>query len=204
MQGVLGNRIGGEEGCKEFPARGVGWERAVTWVSKYSNVRGMSRTDLTPAQIVATGVRPSSVRSADTSMEISAPLCTPPIPVPPPSIPRQPLQEPGEDVIKIQRVESGVLIALWAGLCLPYPGAREVLPGATQVYGVHLMLVPSSVWHSLLQLATLEALRRYSPSATIHIHVGSILIQSLASPTLRSTTTHRHQQMKHSVAVLRA
>lgn len=54
---------------------------ADTCVSRNSRVRGMSRMDLAPAQITATGVRPSSVKSADTSIVVSAPLCTPPIPV---------------------------------------------------------------------------------------------------------------------------
>mmetsp|Transcript_4513 Transcript_4513/g.9709 ORF Transcript_4513/g.9709 Transcript_4513/m.9709 type:complete len:331 (+) Transcript_4513:397-1389(+) len=49
-------------------------------VSKYSSVRGMSRTDLAPAQMTATGVRASSVRSAEMSMLTSPPLCTPPMP----------------------------------------------------------------------------------------------------------------------------
>ena len=40
----------------------------------------MSRIDLTPAEITATSVRDSSVRSADTSIELSAPWCTPPSP----------------------------------------------------------------------------------------------------------------------------
>lgn len=38
-----------------------------TCVSRYSSVRGMSRIDLMPAQITATGVRESSTRSVDTS-----------------------------------------------------------------------------------------------------------------------------------------
>ena len=40
----------------------------------------MSRIDLTPALITATGVRESSVRSAERSIEVSAPRCTPPSP----------------------------------------------------------------------------------------------------------------------------
>ncbi len=51
-----------------------------TCVSRYSSVRGMSSTLLAPAQMTATGVLPSSVRSALTSMELSPPRCTPPMP----------------------------------------------------------------------------------------------------------------------------
>jgi hypothetical protein len=51
-----------------------------TCVSKYSSVRGMSSTDLTPAHTTATGVRPSSVRSAEMSKLLSPPRCTPPMP----------------------------------------------------------------------------------------------------------------------------
>ncbi len=40
----------------------------------------MSNIDLTPADITATGVLPNSVRSALTSIEVSAPRWTPPIP----------------------------------------------------------------------------------------------------------------------------
>ena len=54
-----------------------------TWVSSTSSVRGMSRMDFTPAHTTATGVRPSSVRSADTSMLASPPRCTPPMPARP-------------------------------------------------------------------------------------------------------------------------
>jgi hypothetical protein len=39
----------------------------------------MSSTDLAPAHTTATAVRPSSVRSADTSMLASPPRCTPPM-----------------------------------------------------------------------------------------------------------------------------
>mmetsp|Transcript_40864 Transcript_40864/g.91680 ORF Transcript_40864/g.91680 Transcript_40864/m.91680 type:complete len:242 (-) Transcript_40864:235-960(-) len=49
-------------------------------VSKYSSVLGMSRMDFAPAQTTATGVRPSSVRSAETSQLSSAPRWTPPMP----------------------------------------------------------------------------------------------------------------------------
>eukprot|EP00760_Papus_ankaliazontas_P004281 PhM_4_TR1176/c0_g1_i1/m.14206 len=52
----------------------------VPCVSSTSNVRGMSRMDLTPALTTHTGVRPSSVRSADTSMVCSPPRWTPPTP----------------------------------------------------------------------------------------------------------------------------
>eukprot|EP00619_Florenciella_sp_RCC1007_P004234 CAMPEP_0205936778 /NCGR_PEP_ID=MMETSP1325-20131115/42391_1 /ASSEMBLY_ACC=CAM_ASM_000708 /TAXON_ID=236786 /ORGANISM="Florenciella sp., Strain RCC1007" /LENGTH=53 /DNA_ID=CAMNT_0053306969 /DNA_START=77 /DNA_END=238 /DNA_ORIENTATION=- len=40
----------------------------------------MSKIDLTPAQTTATGVRRSSVKSADTSKVVAAPRCTPPTP----------------------------------------------------------------------------------------------------------------------------
>ena len=40
----------------------------------------MSRIDFTPAEMTATSVRESSVRSADTSIESSPPWCTPPSP----------------------------------------------------------------------------------------------------------------------------
>ena len=40
----------------------------------------MSRIDFTPAEMTATSVRDSSVRSAETSIELSAPWCTPPRP----------------------------------------------------------------------------------------------------------------------------
>ena len=43
-------------------------------VSKYSSVFGMSKIDLTPAQITLTGVFDSSRRSADISKVYSAPL----------------------------------------------------------------------------------------------------------------------------------
>lgn len=46
-----------------------------------SRVRGMSRMLFTPAHTTVMGVRASSVRSADTSMLLSPPLCTPPMPV---------------------------------------------------------------------------------------------------------------------------
>jgi len=48
--------------------------------TRYSKVFAMSRIDLTPAETTATGVRPSSVRSALTSKVVSAPRWTPPIP----------------------------------------------------------------------------------------------------------------------------
>lgn len=43
-------------------------ERVLRALTRYSNVRGISRMDLTPAQTTATGVRPSSVRSDEISM----------------------------------------------------------------------------------------------------------------------------------------
>lgn len=43
-------------------------------VSRYSRVRGMSRNPLQPLLMTATRVRPSSVRSAEISMEFSPPL----------------------------------------------------------------------------------------------------------------------------------
>ncbi len=43
-------------------------------------VRPMSRIDFTPAEMTATSVRESSVRSAETSIEVSAPWWTPPRP----------------------------------------------------------------------------------------------------------------------------
>ena len=46
-----------------------------------SMVRGMSRMLFTPAHTTVMGVRLSSVRSAETSMLLSPPLCTPPMPV---------------------------------------------------------------------------------------------------------------------------
>ena len=49
-------------------------------VSRNSRVLGISRIDFTPAQITETGVRESSVRSAEMSNVVSAPLWTPPIP----------------------------------------------------------------------------------------------------------------------------
>mmetsp|Transcript_71469 Transcript_71469/g.190582 ORF Transcript_71469/g.190582 Transcript_71469/m.190582 type:complete len:398 (-) Transcript_71469:181-1374(-) len=49
-------------------------------VSRYSSVFGISKIDFAPAQTTATGVLPSSVRSADTSQDSSAPRWTPPIP----------------------------------------------------------------------------------------------------------------------------
>lgn len=54
--------------------------RVVACVSRYSSVLGMSRMDLAPAQTTATGERANSVRSLDTSMLVSPPLCTPPMP----------------------------------------------------------------------------------------------------------------------------
>ena len=48
------------------------------WVSSTSSVAGRSRIALAPAQTTAIGVRPSSIRSADTSN--GAPRCTPPMP----------------------------------------------------------------------------------------------------------------------------
>ncbi|KAH0194668.1 IdgA domain protein, partial [Aureobasidium melanogenum] len=50
------------------------------WVSRYSRVLPMSRKLLQPLLTTATGVRPSSVRSAEMSMVLSAPLWTPPKP----------------------------------------------------------------------------------------------------------------------------
>ena len=64
-------------------------------LTRYSNVRPMSKIDLGPDATTATGVRPSSVRSADTSIarrnqvwkrqktqysQTSPPRCTPPKP----------------------------------------------------------------------------------------------------------------------------
>ena len=49
-------------------------------VSKYSKVFGISKIDLAPAHMTATGVCDSSIKSADMSNVSSAPLCTPPIP----------------------------------------------------------------------------------------------------------------------------
>ncbi len=50
------------------------------WVSNTSNVFGISKIDLTPAQTTATGVYPNSIKSADISKVFSPSLCTPPIP----------------------------------------------------------------------------------------------------------------------------
>ncbi|OPZ36275.1 MAG: hypothetical protein BWY99_02056 [Synergistetes bacterium ADurb.BinA166] len=50
------------------------------WVSSTSSVRPMSRMDFAPAQTTATGVRASSIRSAEMSKVCCAPLCTPPMP----------------------------------------------------------------------------------------------------------------------------
>jgi len=52
----------------------------ITHSTRNSSVRGISRMLLTPAHTTATGVRPSSVRSAEISMVASTPRCTPPIP----------------------------------------------------------------------------------------------------------------------------
>lgn len=49
-------------------------------VSKYYRVLGISRMDLTPAETTVTGVLPSSLRSALTSIVYWQPLWTPPIP----------------------------------------------------------------------------------------------------------------------------
>ncbi len=49
-------------------------------VSRYSSVRPRSRMALAPAQTTSTGVRPSSSRSAEISIVVSAPRCTPPMP----------------------------------------------------------------------------------------------------------------------------
>lgn len=51
-----------------------------TWVSRYSSVRGMSSMDFAPAQTTAIGDLLNSVRSLETSMLLSPPLWTPPIP----------------------------------------------------------------------------------------------------------------------------
>lgn len=57
------------------------WEWMYIHVStKYSKVLPISRIDLMPEQTTATGVRPSSIRSALMSRVNSAPLWTPPIP----------------------------------------------------------------------------------------------------------------------------
>mmetsp|Transcript_10916 Transcript_10916/g.33662 ORF Transcript_10916/g.33662 Transcript_10916/m.33662 type:complete len:250 (-) Transcript_10916:276-1025(-) len=53
---------------------------ATPLVSSTSSVRGISRIDLMPAETTHTGVRPSSDRSADTSIDASPPRCTPPTP----------------------------------------------------------------------------------------------------------------------------
>lgn len=50
------------------------------FVSRYSNVRGISRIDFTPAETTVTGVLESYSRSALTSIVCSYPRCTPPIP----------------------------------------------------------------------------------------------------------------------------
>ena len=55
-------------------------EHATPCVSRNSIVRGMSRIDLTPALTTMTGVRPSSHRSALTSIDASPPRWTPPMP----------------------------------------------------------------------------------------------------------------------------
>ena len=49
-------------------------------VSRYSSVRPRSRIAFAPAQTTMTGVWASSSRSAEISIVVSAPLCTPPIP----------------------------------------------------------------------------------------------------------------------------
>lgn len=49
-------------------------------VSRYSLVRPMSRIDLQPALMTPTLVRPNSSRSAETSIDSSPPLLTPPMP----------------------------------------------------------------------------------------------------------------------------
>ena len=49
-------------------------------VSRYSRVNPRSKMDLAPAQMTMTGVRASSSRSAEMSIVVSAPRCTPPTP----------------------------------------------------------------------------------------------------------------------------
>ena len=49
-------------------------------VSKYSKVKPISKIDFTPAETIATFVVDISVKSAEISIEFSAPRCTPPIP----------------------------------------------------------------------------------------------------------------------------
>ena len=52
----------------------------IPFVSRYSIVRFRSRMAFAPAQTTRTGVLVNSSRSAEISMVVSAPLCTPPIP----------------------------------------------------------------------------------------------------------------------------
>ena len=68
-------------GVKKAGKAAVRWPITGTpCVSSTSKVLGMSRIDFAPAETTATGVRPSSIRSAEMSKLASAPRCTPPIP----------------------------------------------------------------------------------------------------------------------------
>ena len=70
-----------ESGVKKFGNYFVLYPTTGTpYVSRNSSVFGMSKIDLAPAQTTATGVYPNSIKSADMSNVVSAPLCTPPIP----------------------------------------------------------------------------------------------------------------------------
>ena len=65
----------------EAQARGIhGKETTPFLLAKIKGVSPRSRMDLAPAQTTMTGVRASSSRSAEMSMVVSAPRCTPPMP----------------------------------------------------------------------------------------------------------------------------
>jgi hypothetical protein len=70
-----------ESGVKKFGNYFVLYPTTGTpYVSRNSRVLGISNIDFAPAHTTATGVYPNSIKSADISNVVSAPLCTPPIP----------------------------------------------------------------------------------------------------------------------------
>ena len=77
----------------------------------------MSRIDFTPAETTATSVRESSVRSAETSMESSAPWWTPPSP------PVTNTRMPASPAI---RIVLATVVAPWAPVATTYGRSRTL------------------------------------------------------------------------------
>ena len=77
----------------------------------------MSRMLLTPAHTTASGVRPSSVRSALTSNEVGAPRCTPP---------RPPVTNTRMPAIAASRIVEATVVAPWVPRATTYGRSRTL------------------------------------------------------------------------------